>query len=65
MPVRTPSTDSVDRSEHGARHDEAGGALELVAVNDLTDSKTLAHSSARLRARALPGEVRHDADEIS
>ena len=41
------------------------GALELVAVNDLTDSKTLAHllKYDSVHGR-FPGEVRHDADEI-
>jgi len=40
-------------------------ALELVAVNDLTDSKTLAHllKYDSVHGR-FPGEVRHDADEI-
>jgi glyceraldehyde 3-phosphate dehydrogenase len=42
-----------------------GSALELVAVNDLTDSKTLAHllKYDSVHGR-FPGEVRHDADEI-
>ena len=41
------------------------GGLELVAVNDLTDSKTLAHllKYDSVHGR-FPGEVRHDADEI-
>jgi glyceraldehyde 3-phosphate dehydrogenase len=42
-----------------------GGQLELVAVNDITDPKTLAHllKYDSVHGR-FPGEVRHDADEI-
>ena len=42
-----------------------GSALQLVAVNDLTDSKTLAHllKYDSVHGR-FPGEIRHDADEI-
>jgi len=42
-----------------------GTKLELVAVNDLTDSKTLAHllTYDSVHGR-FPGEVWHDADEI-
>ncbi|MDH4045554.1 MAG: glyceraldehyde-3-phosphate dehydrogenase, partial [Gemmatimonadota bacterium] len=42
-----------------------GSDLELVAVNDLTDSKTLAHllKYDSVHGR-FAGEIRHDADEI-
>jgi glyceraldehyde 3-phosphate dehydrogenase len=42
-----------------------GSDLELVAVNDITDPKTLAHllKYDSVHGR-FPGEVRHDADEI-
>jgi glyceraldehyde 3-phosphate dehydrogenase (phosphorylating) len=42
-----------------------GGELDLVAVNDITDPKTLAHllKYDSVHGR-FPGEVRHDADEI-
>jgi len=42
-----------------------GSPLEVVAVNDLTDSKTLAHllKYDSVHGR-FPGDVRHDADEI-
>jgi glyceraldehyde 3-phosphate dehydrogenase len=42
-----------------------GADLELVAVNDLTDSKTLAHllKYDSVHGR-FAGEIRHDADEI-
>jgi len=42
-----------------------GSDLELVAVNDITDPKTLAHllKYDSVHGR-FPGEIRHDADEI-
>ena len=44
---------------------QQSSALEVVAVNDLTDSKTLAHllKYDSVHGR-FPGDVRHDADEI-